>query len=328
MSFAQKAKQEVIKSEIEGDANAFAFLSGIIKGAGVIRDKGVNSTVEIYTDLEFLFDVVYGIVKQYYGGETTVETISDYMALKIIRYKIVIPSDITATLLKDISITEMDMHGNVVASTGIDHHIIPDLETKQSYIKGIFVATATSNIVIKNYENISKNTSGYHLEFVFNSEVLASDFEKLLLEFAIASKLTSRKSVPILYIKEYQLICDALALVGANKAVLSLQNEAAIRDVRNNVNRQLNCFNANLTKTVNSSIKQLAAIEVIQNTIGLEALDESLRELAILRIANPEESLVTLRELYSGDISKSGINHRFDKILKIAEKLRQDSSQD
>jgi DNA-binding protein WhiA len=123
------------------------------------------------------------------------------------------------------------------------------------------------------------------------------------------------------YIKEYQLICDTLALVGANKAVLDLQNEAAIRELRNNVNRQNNCLNANLNKTVNASVKQLNAIKVIQENVGLESLNENLMELALLRLANPDASLEELRSLCSEKLTKSGINHRFTRIIKMAEDI-------
>ena len=146
----------------------------------------------------------------------------------------------------------------------------------------------------------------------------------MLESFDIHAKTTVRKNNPLVYIKEYQVICDILALVGANKAVLELQNEAAIRDLRNNVNRQTNCLNANLNKMVQASVKQLAAINLINETIGIESLEESLQELCLIRIANPDEPLEKLRQLYSQPVSKSGINHRFSKILKIAEQIKND----
>lgn len=322
MSFSQNAKQEVLKQDITNDCCAFAFLSGIIKGAGFIKRKDGKMEVEIYTELANLYDVINKTVEQYYGVTCQVFTMKDYMGLKMVRHKIVIPAVVATELLKDISITEVDENNNIMETSGIDHHIIVDDCCKRAYIKGIFVACATSNIVIKNYNNAKKN-SGYHLEFVFNNEKLATDFIALLQNFDIASKLTTRKNTPIVYMKEYQVICDTLALVGANKAVLNLQNEAAIRDVRNNIIRQQNCFNANLNKMVNSSVRQLDAIQYIQNTLGLESLDEPLMELAMLRIANPEEPLVKLQELYGKGISKSGVNHRLEKIVQIANKLKE-----
>lgn len=324
ISFSQSAKKEVLSENFSDDMTAFAFLSGLIKGAGVLRKTESGSVIEILTELPFLHEVVNDIAVQYYGQELEMQTVRDYQGLRIVRYKTIIPTKVAETLLSDISIARLGENDEIYSDSGIDYNIIVDDATKRAYIMGIFVATATSNIVIKSYENITKNTSGYHLEFVFNNEVLANDFINLLQEFNISSKLTKRKNLPIVYIKEYQLICDVLALVGANKAVLSLQNEAAIREVRNNVNRQLNCFSANLSKTVNSSLRHLEAIKTIQETVGLESLEEGLSELAILRIANPHESLTSLRELYGRNISKSGINHRLEKLVKIANEIKKE----
>jgi len=124
-----------------------------------------------------------------------------------------------------------------------------------------------------------------------------------------------------LYIKEADKVSDLFALVGAYKGLLRLQNEMAIREVRNNINRQNNCLNANITKTVNASLRQVNAINKIQSTIGFESLPANLRELCLVRLANPEESLDNLTKLLSTTITKSGINHQFNRLIKIADKI-------
>lgn len=322
MSFAYDSKLEVLKEEITSDCCAIAFLSAIIKCSGQLNISDRKYVVEIFTEIEELYEKVNAIIKQYYGEECTFDVAEDTNIAKNIRYRITLPSSITEQLLVDLGIMGVDENNLKCINNGIAHFLIQDECCKKAYIKGAFVSCATSNIVIKNYNNESKNNSGYHLEFVFNFENLAEDFIKLLAEFGITAKYTIRKNSPLVYIKEYQLICDALALVGACKSVLMLQNEAAIREVRNNVNRQTNCFNANLNKTVGASIKQMKAIKLIQETIGLENLDEGLSELCLLRLANPDESLETLRNLCSEPITKSGINHRFARIIKIAEDIK------
>ncbi len=322
MSFAYDAKLEVLKENIENDCCAIAFLSAIIKCSGQLNISDKKYVVEIFTEIEEMYPKINGIIKQYYGQECELEIADDETINKNIRYRITLPEDVTQQLLVDMGIVQLDEDGFLGINNGISNFLIADDCCKRSYIKGAFVSCATSNIVIKNYDNNSKNTSGYHLEFVFNFENLAEDFVKLLGMFEIPAKVTIRKNSPVVYIKEYQLICDALALVGAPNAVLTLQNEAAIREVRNNVNRQTNCFNANLNKTVSASVRQMKAIKIIQDNMGLENLDEPLMELAMLRLANPDESLETLRQLYSEKISKSGINHRFEKICKIADEIQ------
>ena len=324
MSFAYEAKLEVLKQDITNDCCAIAFLSAVIKCSGQLNITNKNYVVEIFTEIEELYPKINAIIKQYYGYECDLEISDDNATIsKNTRYRITLPSEVTEQLLVDLGIVSLNEEGCKTINNGIPNFLIADDCCKKSYIKGAFVSCATSNIVIKNYDNKHRNnSSGYHLEFVFNFENLADDFVKLLEIFNIPSKVTIRKNSPIVYIKEYQLICDMLALVGASHAVLTLQNEAAIREVRNNVNRQTNCFNANLNKTVGAAVKQMKAIKIIQDNMGLENLDEPLMELCLIRLANPDESLETLRKLYSYNISKSGINHRLEKIVKIADEIQ------
>lgn len=320
MSFSTNAKLEVLKSDIENDCCSIAFLSAIIKCCGELSiSHNHQIKVEIFTEIPELYDKIKEIIEQYYGQECKLTMMENTNISRASRYRITLPSDITEQLLKDLGLMKLTEDGLLAIENGISDFIIADDCCKRSYIKGAFVACATSNIVIKNYAN--NKGSGYHLEFVFNFEKIAEDFVKLLSFFDINSKITIRKNSPIVYIKEYQLICDTLALVGANKAVLDLQNEAAIRELRNNVNRQNNCLNANLNKTVEASVKQLNAIKNIQENMGLEALSESLMELALLRLANPEASLEELRMLCTEPLTKSGINHRFKRLISISDDI-------
>ena len=323
MSFANDAKLEVLKENIENDCCSIAFLSAILKCCGELSISFNHQIkVEIFTEIPELFDKIKNVIEQYYGKECKMTMMENTNISRSSRYKISLPADITDQLLKDLGIMSINEEGMLTIENGISDFIIMDDCCKRSYVKGAFVACATSNIVIKNYNN--DRGSGYHLEFVFNFEKIAEDFVNLLKNFDIQAKITIRKNTPIVYIKEYQLICDTLALVGANKAVLDLQNEAAIRELRNNVNRQNNCLNANLNKTVNASVKQLNAIKNIQENIGLESLNENLMELALLRLANPEASLEELKKLCTEPLTKSGINHRFSKIIEISDKITKD----
>ena len=320
MSFATKAKLELLKENIENDCCSIAFLSAIIKCSGELSISSNHQIkVEIFTEIPELFDKIKHIIEQYYGKVCEMSMMENTNISRSSRYKITLPYDITDQLLKDLGIMSIDQDGMLAIENGIADFLIMDDCCKRSYVKGAFVACATSNIVIKNYNN--DRGSGYHLEFVFNFDKIAEDFLKLLSNFDITAKITTRKNSPIVYIKEYQLICDTLALVGANKAVLDLQNEAAIRELRNNVNRQNNCLNANLNKTVQASVKQLNAIKNIQDNMGLESLSENLMELALLRLANPEATLEELRQLSTQKLTKSGVNHRFAKIIEISDNI-------
>ena len=114
-----------------------------------------------------------------------------------------------------------------------------------------------------------------------------------------------------------------LALVGAGQSVLDLSDEMAKRGLRNTVNRQVNCINANINKTIEASMKQIEAINLINHKIGLDALPDDLQEVAVLRLANQQESMDELLKLSTIKLTKSGLNHRFRRLIKIAEILKQ-----
>ena len=162
---------------------------------------------------------------------------------------------------------------------------------------------------------------GYHLEFSSKNYGFLSMLSEYLAEFEINAKLLKRKKTYVLYIKDAEQVSDTLALVGANSSVIELQNEIVKRELRNKINRQTNCESGNITKMVNASIKQLEAIDKIESTIGLSALPPDLEEVAILRIANPEESLTDLLKLSTLNLTKSGLNHRLRKLISIADNL-------
>ena len=183
MSFSTDAKTEVLKSEIESDCCSIAFLSAIIKCSGELSISNNHQIkVEIYTELVDLFDKIKKIIEQYYGKECNITLMEDTNISKANRYKITLPSDITNQLLKDLGIMSLDEEGLLALENGISQFIIIDDCCKRSYVKGAFVSCATSNIIIKNYDN-EKSNSGYHLEFVFNFEKIAEDFVGLLKQF-------------------------------------------------------------------------------------------------------------------------------------------------
>jgi len=231
-------------------------------------------------------------------------------------------------MLEECYIMRRTPEGEQESINGISRHLFASEDCSKFFVLGAFIGCASANIVIKDINNLSKHTGGYHLEFVFNNQALASDFSHVLSEYSIYSKIMRRKSLFVVYVKEAELVSDLLALVGAHNAVLTLQNEFAVREVRNKLNRQLNCMNANMNKMVDASLKQLESIEIINSTIGIESLPETLHELCMLRLANPDETLDALARLMTVPLTKSGINHRLRKINKIAEDLAKEYNLD
>jgi len=322
MSFAYDAKQEVLKTLCDNECCKLAQLSAIIHSCGELALKNGELQLQIKTDLKELYNIVYDTISRLYGEKVTIKEDENKTINKATRYIIDISENISRQVLFDCGIARRDIEGNFELIQGIDEHIIESPCCAVSYIKGVFLTSATTNIIIdESLDKVNRSFSGYHLEFVFSSEVFADEFSSLLFSQGINSKKTQRKKIYALYIKEAEQVSDLLVIVGAFKSMLKLQNEISLRQVRNNVNRQNNCINANITKTVNASMNQIQAINTIKENVGLETLDPQLREICELRIEHPEDSLDSLTKLVSFPITKSGINHKFRKIIKIANNI-------
>ena len=322
MSFAHEVKLEVLENSTKNECCKLAFLSAVIHSCEELTKSGKEFFLELKTDIEKIYNEVNECLKTLYGEYAEVKLDDDANINKSVRYVISLPKAITNQIMFDCGIAKFSINNEFTLIQGIDEHIIENECCAKNYIKGVFATASTSNIILnENNEEDTRTFSGYHWEFVFTSEAFADDFSNLLFAQGIPNKKSKRKNLFVLYIKESEVVSDLFAIVGAYKSLLRLQNEVALREVRNNINRQNNCLNANITKTVNASLKQIQAINKIEQTIGFEKLPQNLRELCLVRLANPEESLDNLTKLLSTTITKSGINHQFRRLIKIAEKI-------
>ena len=187
-----------------------------------------------------------------------------------------------------------------------------DKECLKAIIKGLFLGSGSIN----NPEN------KYHLEIVLNQEENLEDSIKILEKLRIRSKKMTTKNKYSIYIKEGEEISKFLALIGANKAVMRFEEIRVQKEMKGKVNRLVNCETANLNKTLNASIEQIAAIKKLQKTGEFNKLNDNLKEIAKLRLENPDMSLTDLGKILKEPIGKSGVNHRLRKIQQIAEELR------
>lgn len=320
MSFSKESKIELLTTVTETADTAFAFLSGLFHASGELQKNSEGFNIALVTDLSELYPVVNKLAHELYGDYLELDIEDDYVINKTTYYRITFPRGCSERLLVDTGMLSSSA-GSYEINRGIDNNIVCSEETKIAFLRGAYIGCGTSSIRLSEKEE-EKTTSGYHLELTSHNYDFLSDLSSLLSEFGIFSKLVERKSVFVLYLKEAEAIKDLLALMGAADTVLALSNEIIRREKRNQINREVNCINANITKTVEASLKQVAAINTIISTIGLDSLDEELQEVAMLRLANPEESLEGLLALSSIDLSKSGLNHRLKKLIRISEELK------
>lgn len=158
----------------------------------------------------------------------------------------------------------------------------------------------------------------YHLEILFKSKKKADELKDIITNFGIDIKSTKKGTDYMLYLKEGEEISSFLALMGAAKAVIKFEEIRVIKETRNNINRLVNCETANLNKTINAAVKQIEDIKNLKKNKKFESLPESLKELAKLRLENPDSSYEELGKMLSKPIGKSGVSHRLEKISKIA----------
>ena len=189
---------------------------------------------------------------------------------------------------------------------------IKDVEEAKAIVRGSFLGAGS----ITNPEN------NYHLEIVFEEQENANKIKEVIKEFDINAKVLKRDKVYIIYIKDGEDISKFLAFIGANKSVLKFEETRVIREVRNNVNRIVNCETANINKVIKTSLKQIEAIKLIKAKNKFNYLKEGERELAELRIKNPDATLTELGKMLTKPIGKSGVNHRMKAILNLAEELK------
>lgn len=166
--------------------------------------------------------------------------------------------------------------------------------------------------------SINNPENKYHLEIVFKQDENLNEIIFILKKLGINIKRMETKNKYSIYIKEGEEISKFLALIGANKAIMKFEDVRVQKEMNGKVNRLVNCETANLNKTINASIEQIAAIKKLQETGKFNKLNDNLKEIAILRLENPDMPLIDLGKLLKNPVGKSGVNYRLKKIMEIA----------
>lgn len=203
------------------------------------------------------------------------------------------------------NLSEIKMEETIVLNDSISNNE----ELQKALVRGIFLGSGSIN----NPEN------KYHLEITFSSEISAKIIKKVLEEKNINMKTLQRKKGYSLYIKDGEEISKFLAFIEANTGVLKYEEIRVIREIKNDVNRKVNCETANLNKTVNAAVKQIEVIKRLQKEGKFESLSDNLKEIAMLRLENPDASLIELGQMLSKPIGKSGVNHRLNTLLELGD---------
>ena len=306
MSYASEVKKELTTLEVHF-GNAKAELMALIRMNGSLGLSNHRFILNVQTENPATARRIYSLLKQFYDVESEL-LVRRKMKLKKNNLYIVRLNKGSDYVLKDLDILDGFQLKETVPLDFLD-----DDAKVRSYLRGAFLATGSVN---------NPETSSYHLEIYSLYEDHNQTICEMMNRYGLNARTAKRRSGYITYLKEAEKIADFLSLIGATSSMLKFEDVRIMRDMRNSVNRIVNCENANFNKVADAANRQIESIKYLDKKIGLNNLPVKLQEIAIARMAHPEVSLKELGELVpGGPISKSGVNHRLRKLMEQAEKM-------
>ena len=301
MSYSSEVKNELARLEGQKPCCEKAELLGVLRLSGALVLRGKNIGIHFSTENAALARRVLQVLKSNYPVQTEVVITRSRRLKKNNRYQVeVIPDSNVAKALQELQILP----------SGEDErqNLLRKACCRKAFFFFFFMAGGS----------VSRPAGDYHLEIVTENEELARLIVKIMHGFSLSAKMTDRKNNYIVYLKDGDHITDFLSLIGAHQALLEFENVRIVKDMRNQVNRRVNCETANLNKVIRASVLQVACIRYLQEHGRYDLLPEKLKEAAELRLRYPDISLNELVEYTEGTVGKSGLNHRLKKIRQIA----------
>ncbi|GGA49488.1 DNA-binding protein WhiA [Paenibacillus physcomitrellae] len=308
MSFAAQTKKELTMVEAEPCCEQ-AELSALIRMNGAVSVSNKKVILDISTENAAIARRIYSLIKKHFDVHTELLVRKKMRLKKNNVYIVRIPARVQE-ILKELRIVSEGF----MFMDEIHPDLIQDDCCKGAYLRGAFLAGGSVN---------NPEGSSYHLEIASMYEEHCQALVNLAAEFHLNARCIERKKGFIFYIKEGERIIEFLSLIGAHQALFKFEDVRIMRDMRNSVNRIVNCETANLNKTIGAAVRQIENIKLLQREIGLDNLPDKLREVAEVRLAYPDMNLKEVGELLKGGVSKSGVNHRLRKIDEMADKIRQ-----
>lgn len=310
-SFATEVKNELARLLPEDTCCRTAELAALLRmGASMSLGSRMMMGLNFTTENAALARKILHLLKEDFGLKTEV-MVSRARRLKKNNFYVVkvVPSSGVRELLMTVGFFEDDGDYNAGSR---DRALLRRVCCRQAYLRGAFLGGGSVN----------KPESSYHMELVTGNYGFAKTLYDLLRRFDLPAGITDRKNDYIIYLKESEAIIEFLSLVGADETLTEFEVARNLKEVRNQVNRLVNCETANLQKTVNAAVRQLECIRLIEQKRGLDMLPPPLQETARLRLAYPEANLQELVAINQNKVGKSGMNHRLRKLEKIAAELQ------
>ncbi len=313
MSFSSEVKEELSKRIATSRHCQLAELAAIISCVGYVGTSEAGETVlYLQTDNSQVLRKFFTLLKKAFNIVTSIlEETADIKAGGRIYHPVLTNDQGVETVLKAIRLMDQDGHLRS-PEDGISPMVTRNSCCKRAFLRSSFLCTGS----------ISDPNKGYHMEFVCSSEVMARQVAELIESFDIEARTVLRKKYHVVYIKEGSGIVDLLNIMEAPVSLMNLENLRILKEMRNSINRRVNCEVANITKTVNAATKQVEDIIYIRDHYGFNKLQDQLKEMAEVRLEHPDATLVELGSFLDPPVGKSGVNHRLRKLSELADKLR------
>ncbi|HOV70437.1 MAG TPA: DNA-binding protein WhiA [Clostridia bacterium] len=318
MSFSSETKDALAREPLEPKCCMHAELVAFIHLAGSVDILGNDRrSLMINTESQCIARRVYNLIKELYGIGSRLMISENKKLNKLHTFHIsVTDTEAADRILLDAGVLRKD-GGYANLDISFKERLTETECCRKAFLRAAFLAAGS----VCNPEKF------YHLEFTVENASFAGGFLKLLEQLNLNAKITSRKGHTVIYLKGADQVSELLAHMHAFEAMLKLENIRVLKDVRNNVNRAVNCENANVDKTINAATRQIESIQYISDNLGLDKLPEHLRRAAELRLSNPYAPLSELCSMVSDEVGKSGLNHRLKKLEKIAQDLRSEKGE-
>lgn len=310
MSFTSEMKRELTQQKKLKTCCQRAVCSALVRLNGSIQISDGKQIVEISTENPSTARFLFSLLKDLYQLHPEVLVRKKSRLKKNYVYMIRLTNRVKEVLV-DLKIFTDELK----RVSGISPNLIKKACCKRAYLRGAFLASGSVN---------DPDSGSYHLEIISTYYDHCEALCELMNQFHLHAKTIERKKGYVVYVKEGDKIGEFLNIIGAHPSLLHFENVRIMKDMRNSVNRIVNCETANLNRTIQAAIKQVENIRLIEEELGLEHLNDKLQEVAKLRLQYPEASLAELGQLLPGrKMTKSAMNHRLRKLNQIAEKIRQ-----
>ena len=300
MSFSGTVKEELALQLSPARHCQLAELAALIHFSGNTLEGGKHLCLE--TENEAVARKCFTLFKKTFNIDNVVTDTKNRL----------LPDDESET--KVIQALHLDKHGGglIELTAPVNSMLIKNSCCARAYLRGAFISVGS----------MSNPEKSYHLEFVCASRAQAEQLKDIIQEFQIEAKVIKRKKYDVMYLKEGTGIVDLLNVMGAHVSLMNLENLRIVKEMRNSINRRVNCETANISKTVTAASKQIEDIILIRDKYGFENLPDNLRQMAEIRLEYPDAALKELGGYLEPTVGKSGVNHRLRRLSEIADGIR------